>query len=48
MIFKYRGIDSEGKKVRDKVEAASIEEAKSKLKSKKIIYQSIDEDSLAF
>ncbi len=48
MIFKYRGIDAEGKKVRDKVEAASIEEAKSKLKSKKIIYQSIDEDSLAF
>ncbi|MFA6136541.1 MAG: type II secretion system F family protein [Sulfurimonas sp.] len=48
MIFKYRGIDAEGKKVSDKVEATSIEEAKSKLKSKKIIYQSIDEDSLAF
>ncbi|MDO8453604.1 MAG: type II secretion system F family protein [Sulfurimonas sp.] len=48
MIFKYRGIDAEGKKVSDKIEAASIEEAKSKLKSKKIIYQSIDEDSLAF
>jgi general secretion pathway protein F/type IV pilus assembly protein PilC len=48
VIFKYRGIDAEGKKVSDKVEATSIEEAKSKLKSKKIIYQSIDEDSLAF
>ena len=34
MIFKYRGIDAEGKKVRDKVEAISLGEAKSKLKSK--------------
>lgn len=48
MIFKYRGIDAEGKKVNDKIEASSLEEAKSKLKSKKIIYQSIEEDSLAF
>ncbi len=48
MIFKYRGIDAEGKKVREKIEATSIEEAKSKLKSKKIIYQSIEEDTLAF
>lgn len=48
MIFKYRGIDAEGNKVRDKVEAISLAEAKSKLKSKKIIYQSIEEETLAF
>ncbi|RLD41194.1 MAG: type II secretion system F family protein, partial [Bacteroidetes bacterium] len=45
MIFKFKGIGSDGKKVSDKIEAISLEEAKSKLKSKNIIYQSISEDS---
>ncbi len=45
MIFKFKGIDSEGNKVRDKIEAVSLDEAKSKLKAKKVIYQSISEDS---
>ena len=45
MIFKFKGIDSEGKKVNDKIEASSLEEAKAKLKAKKIIYQSISENS---
>ncbi|MCJ7764736.1 MAG: type II secretion system F family protein, partial [Thiovulaceae bacterium] len=44
MIFAYKGINAEGKKLSDKIEAASIEEAKSKLKAQKIIYQSIDEE----
>jgi len=44
MIFKYKGIDSLGKKVSDKVEATSLAEAKQKLKAKKIIYQSISEE----
>ncbi|MBU1659436.1 type II secretion system F family protein [bacterium] len=48
MIFKYKGIDSNGKKVNDKVEATSLLEAKSKLKAKKIIYQNISEDSPSF
>ncbi|MCK4737470.1 MAG: type II secretion system F family protein [Sulfurimonas sp.] len=48
MIFRYKGIDSQGKKVSDKLEASSISEAKSKLKIKKIIYQSINEESPAF
>ncbi len=48
MIFKFKGIDSEGKKLSDKIEATSLEEAKSKLKAKKIIYESITEDSPAF
>jgi general secretion pathway protein F/type IV pilus assembly protein PilC len=48
MIFKYKGIDSDGKRVSEKIEASTLEEAKSKLKTKKIIYQSIDEETLAF
>ncbi|MFT5659641.1 MAG: type IV pilus assembly protein PilC [Sulfurimonas sp.] len=45
MIFKYKGIDSTGKTVKEKLEAISLEEAKSKIKAKNIIYQSIEEDS---
>ncbi len=48
MIFKFKGIDAEGKKLSDKIEATSLAEAKSKLKAKKIIYESIKEDSPAF
>ncbi len=48
MIFKFKGIDAEGKRLSDKIEAASLEEAKSKLKAKKIIYESMKEDSPAF
>ncbi|WP_415396558.1 type II secretion system F family protein [Sulfurimonas sp. CS5] len=48
MIFKFKGIDHEGKRVSNKIEATSLLEAKNKLKVKKIIYQSIDEDTLAF
>lgn len=45
MIFAYKGIDAEGRKVRDKIEAASLDEAKSKLKANRIIYQSIAEET---
>lgn len=45
MIFKFKGIGSDGKKVSDKVEASSLSEAKIKLKAKKIIYQTIEEES---
>jgi len=48
MIFKYKGIDGEGKKVSQRMEASSLDEAKNKLRAKKIIYQSISEDSPAF
>ncbi len=48
MIFKFKGIDADGKKVSDKIEATSAEEAKSKLKAKKVIYQTLDEDSPSF
>ena len=48
MIFAYKGIDAEGKRVRNKIEATSLEEAKSKLKAQKIIYQSIEEEMPSF
>jgi len=48
MIFKYKGIDSDGKKVSQRVEAISLDEAKNKLRVKKIIYESISEDAPAF
>ncbi len=48
MIFKYKGITAEGKKVRDKIEALSLEEAKSKLRAKGIIYEYIEEDTKSF
>ncbi len=48
MIFKYKGINEDGKKVKDRVEALSIVEARSKIKAKGIIYQSLEEDSPAF
>lgn len=48
MIFKYKGINSEGKKVSDKVEALDLEQAKSKLKAQKIIYKTIEEDAPSF
>jgi len=48
MIFKYKGIDADGKKVSDKVEAQSLAEAKSKLKAKSILYKSLEEDAPSF
>lgn len=48
MIFKYKGINEDGKRVSEKIEATSMQEAKGKLKAKKIIYQSIIEDKTAF
>jgi general secretion pathway protein F/type IV pilus assembly protein PilC len=44
MIFKYKGIDSSGKKVSESIEATDIQEAKAKLRSLGIIYQSLKEE----
>ena len=44
MIFVYRGIDKNGKKVKDKIEASSLNEAKKKLSAKGILYKNIKED----
>ncbi len=48
MIYKYSGVNKNGKKVSSKVEAASLEEAKRKLKAQNIIYKSIKEESFSF
>ena len=48
MIFKYKGINKEGKKVKESIEALSLEDAKSKLRAQGIIYQSIHEEKSSF
>jgi type IV pilus assembly protein PilC len=45
LLFKYVGIDESGKKLKQKVEATSLEEAKAKIKAKKILLQSISQES---
>lgn len=48
MIYKYSGIDRNGKKAKGKIEADSLSDAKSRLKSKNIIYKKISQDSASF
>ena len=48
MIFKYKGINAQGKRVRDKIEALSLDEAKSKLRAKEIIYETITQERQSF
>jgi len=48
MLFKYQGFDSNGKKVKAKIEALNLSEAKSKLKAKGILYTSLLEDDFNF
>ncbi|WP_297482083.1 type II secretion system F family protein [Sulfurimonas sp.] len=48
MIFRFVGIDANGKKIKDKIEAQSLAEAKAKLKAKNILYKSIDEERPSF
>jgi len=48
MIFKYKGINAEGKKVSNRVEALTLDEAKSKLKAQGVIYQTLVEDTPSF
>ena len=43
MIFLYKGFDKHGKKVKARIEANDLTEAKRKLKARGIIYQSIEE-----
>ncbi len=44
MIFKYKGVDTAGRKVRSKIEAFSLSEAKVKLKAKGILYEKITQE----
>ncbi len=47
MIFLYKGFDKHGKKVKARIEANDLAEAKRKLKAKGIIYQSIEESGVS-
>ncbi len=44
MLFKYSGFDTNGLKVKSKLEASNLEEAKAKLKAKAILHTSIEEE----
>ena len=46
MIYKYKGIDTNGNSLKDRIEASSLEEAKAKLRAKNILYSSLEEDTL--
>ncbi len=48
MIFKYKGFDKHGKRVKARIEASDLNEAKKKLKAKGIIYESIEESGESF
>jgi len=48
MLFKFKGYDSTGQKVKSKIEATNLKEAKAKLKIKKIIFTDIKEDKFDF
>lgn len=45
MIFIYKGYDKQGKKIKSKIEAATLEEVKIKLRTSEIIYTSISQES---
>lgn len=47
MIYKYSGLDEKGKKVSAKIQAQSHEDAKSKLRAKKIVYKTLKEESFS-
>jgi general secretion pathway protein F/type IV pilus assembly protein PilC len=48
LIFKYSGFDKSGSKVKARIEAEDLDEAKKKLKSRGIIYDSIKESGEGF
>jgi type II secretory pathway component PulF len=48
MIVAYKGIDKTGKRIKGKLEVASLEEAKSRLKANHILYESLSQSSASF
>jgi general secretion pathway protein F/type IV pilus assembly protein PilC len=48
MIYKYVGIDKNGRKVSNKIQASSEEAVKQKLRAEKIIYRSIKQEDKSF
>ena len=47
MLFKYSGFDSNGLKIKSKLEAASLEEAKAKLRAKGVLHTSLEEENFS-
>ena len=47
MLFKYSGFDSNGLKIKSKLEATSLEEAKAKLRAKGILHTSLEEENFS-
>ncbi len=43
MLYKYKGLNKEGKRVKGTISASSIDEAKNKLRSQNIFYDTLDE-----
>lgn len=48
MIFRYRGYDKSGQKIKARIEAKSFEDVKNKLRAKGIIYENIKEAKSSF
>ena len=44
MVFKYKGLDGDGKKAKGVIEAADLDDAKRRIKNKGVFYTSIDEE----
>ena len=48
MLFKYTGFDQNGSKIKSKIEASNLEEAKLKLKAKGILYTFLEAENFSF
>ena len=48
MLFKYSGFDSNGLKIKSKLEASNLEEAKAKLKARGVLHTSLEEENFTF
>ena len=48
MLFKYSGFDSNGLKIKSKLEASNLEEAKAKLKARGVLHTSLEEENFSF
>ena len=48
MLFKYSGFDSNGLKIKSKLEASNLEEAKVKLKARGVLHTSLEEENFTF
>ena len=45
MVFKYKGLLSDGSKTKGLIEATDLEDAKKRLRAKQIFYTNVDEEN---